>query len=57
MDIKNNNLNSLFKLLAIGNLLEPLSRVQAEVRYVTECKIKKSVLEITDHVAISGFME
>ena len=56
MDIKNNNLNSLFKLLAIGNLLEPLSRVQAEVRYVTECKIKKSDLEITDHDAISGLM-
>ena len=57
MDIKNNNLNSLFKLLAIGNLLEPLSQVQAEVRYVTECKIKKSDLEIKDHDAISGLMK
>ena len=57
MEIKNNNLNSLFKLLAIGNLLEPLSRVQAEVRYVTECKINNSDLVVTDHDAIAGLMK
>ena len=56
MQINDNNLNSFIRLLAIGNLLEPLSRVQAEVRYVTECKINNADLEINDHDAISGLM-
>tara|TARA_Y100001968_G_C19236658_1_gene657244 strand:+ start:101 stop:838 length:738 start_codon:yes stop_codon:yes gene_type:complete len=49
--------SGLFRLLAMGDLLDPLSRIQAELRFVTEYKLSKDKLSITDDDAILGLMK
>ena len=48
---------ALMKLLALGDLLEPVSKVQAEVRYISESNINIKTLEVSDHDAIEGLMK
>jgi len=52
--MKNSSDQLLLKLLGIGDLLDPLARVQAEVRYVTEFNLSSDKLNISDEDAIYG---
>jgi len=47
---------TVIKLLAMGDLLDSFSKVQGEVRYITECQLNKNQDNISDHDAIEGLM-
>ena len=46
--------NSLMRLLAMGNLIEPLARLQGEIRFVNEFKFEDQNIKISDEKAIKG---
>ena len=46
--------NSLMRLLAMGNLIEPLARLQGEIRFVNEFKFENQNINISDEKAIKG---
>ena len=48
--------NSLMRLLAMGNLIEPLARLQGEIRFVNEFKFENQNIKISDEKAIQGLM-
>ena len=48
--------NSLMRLLAMGNLIEPLARLQGEIRFVNEFKFENQNINISDEKAIKGLM-
>ena len=47
---------SIIRILAMGNLLESYSSIQAELRYVNECKLNNQ-LKISDADAVKSLMK
>ena len=52
----NKNDSSIIRILAMGNLLESYSSIQAELRYVNECKLNNQ-LKVSDADAIKSLMK
>ncbi|MAJ43459.1 MAG: hypothetical protein CMF96_01775 [Candidatus Marinimicrobia bacterium] len=48
--------NSLMRLLAMGNLIEPLAKLQGELRFVNEYNFGNQNVDIPDEKAIQGLM-
>ena len=46
----------LMKLLAMGNLIDPLSRIQGELRFVNEFNFENEKIDIPDEEAVQGLM-
>ena len=56
--MNNQNSDSIIRLLAMGNLLGSFASVQAELRYVSECKLnKKTKNNISDKDALEGLIK
>ncbi len=49
----NNSSESILRLLAMGNLLDSYSAIQAELRYINECKLNNPI-KISDNEAIEN---
>ena len=47
---------SIIRILAMGNLLESYSTIQAELRYVNECNLNNQ-LKISDADAVKSLMK
>ena len=56
--MNNQNFDSIIRLLAMGNLLGSFASVQAELRYINECKLnKENTGEISDKDALEGLIK
>ena len=56
--MNNQNSDSIIRLLAMGNLLGSFASVQAELRYVSECKLNKNTKNnISDKDALEGLIK
>ena len=55
--MKASPMNGLMKLLCMADLLDPFSKLQAELRYVSQCQLPDDKLSISDDDCIYSLMK